>query len=157
VLLAVAGSVLGVSAYRVARARDQLDAANGALTAAEQREETARRQAEEPLGRLDVSNGVHRMDQGELVRPLTWVREAMRAEQADPARAEVHRERLAAVLKFCPRLTQVVFGDAPVEQVSFSPDGRRLLVATTDGRARVWDADSGQPVSAVIAYDPGDP
>jgi WD40 repeat protein/tetratricopeptide (TPR) repeat protein len=37
-----------------------------------------------------------------------------------------------------------------VEAVSYSPDGKRILTAAEDQTARVWDAQTGQPVTAPL-------
>src|SRR5262249_6476279 len=70
---------------------------------------------------------------------------ALRLDQGDPAREEMHRLRLASVLRQCPRLEQVWFHHGGVRLAQFSPDGRRVLTASDDGTARVWAAATGQP------------
>ena len=39
-----------------------------------------------------------------------------------------------------------------VRDVAFSPDGTRLLTASHDGTARIWDAQTGAPVSADLKH-----
>ncbi|MBI4658594.1 MAG: protein kinase [Verrucomicrobia bacterium] len=39
-----------------------------------------------------------------------------------------------------------------INQVEFSPGGHRILTASTDGTARVWDAVTGQPVTPPMAH-----
>jgi WD40 repeat protein/serine/threonine protein kinase/tetratricopeptide (TPR) repeat protein len=40
----------------------------------------------------------------------------------------------------------------PVNSVEFSPDGKRIVTASDDGTARVWDAQTGQPLTAVLRH-----
>ena len=40
-----------------------------------------------------------------------------------------------------------------VLQAAFSPDGTRIVTASQDGTARLWDAASGAPVSATLKHD----
>jgi tetratricopeptide (TPR) repeat protein len=42
-----------------------------------------------------------------------------------------------------------------VSHASFSPDGRRVVTASGDRTARVWDAETGQPLSAPLRHEGG--
>src|SRR5437660_428853 len=83
--------------------------------------------------------GGRQLDRGRLVEALVWFAEALRLDEGHPNREAMHRMRLAAVLRRCPRLVQVWFHDAPVTHAELSPDGRRVVTASQDGTARVWD------------------
>ncbi len=39
-----------------------------------------------------------------------------------------------------------------VRDICFSPDGARLLIASHDGTARVWDMESGKPVTSEMRH-----
>src|SRR5262249_59322732 len=108
-------------------------------------------ESRERLARFYLANGMRLMDEGELPAALPWLAEALKHE-ADPHREEMHRVRLAAVLRQCPRLVQFWVHDRPVYHAEFSPDGRRIVIATGmpmwisphSGQARVWDVVTGQ-------------
>jgi WD40 repeat protein/predicted Ser/Thr protein kinase len=102
----------------------------------------AERKQNADLVRLNVSNGTQYLQEGNLLASLIWFVRAMKLE-ADEARIEAHRLRIAAVLRECPRLSQMWFHDDDVNDVAFSPDGRWVLTASSDHTARVWDAASG--------------
>lgn len=50
-------------------------------------------------------------------------------------------------------LTPVLVHDGPIQQVSFSQDGRLLVIACSDHTARLWDAASGRPLAPVVRHD----
>jgi WD40 repeat protein len=39
-----------------------------------------------------------------------------------------------------------------IESMAFSPDGRRIVVADSDGTARVWNADTGAPITPPLSH-----
>jgi WD40 repeat protein len=43
----------------------------------------------------------------------------------------------------------------PVEAASFSPDGRRVVTASVDYSARVWDAETGAPLTDPLRHGAG--
>ncbi|MFZ5504351.1 MAG: toll/interleukin-1 receptor domain-containing protein, partial [Pseudomonadota bacterium] len=44
-------------------------------------------------------------------------------------------------------------GKSAIVSVDFSPDGKRVLTASQDGSAQVWDAESGLPLSAPLRHE----
>jgi WD40 repeat protein/tRNA A-37 threonylcarbamoyl transferase component Bud32 len=120
-----------------------------ALTKAEDNAEESRQR----LVRLHVAQGAHSLEEGDWFDALLWFTEALRLDQGDPAREEMHRLRIAAVLRQCPRLLQVWSHEGPVRDADFSPDGRHVLTASEDRTARMWDAATGQPRGAILKHD----
>ena len=43
--------------------------------------------------------------------------------------------------------------DAPVWSAAFSPDGARLVTASDDTTARVWDAATGKAIAVLSGHD----
>ena len=86
------------------------------------------------------------MEQGNLLECLPWLTEAVALDQDDPERVEMHRRRLGAVLRQCPKLSQVLFVDGRLDQASLSPDGRQVLTRS-GSQVWVWDVGSGRPVA----------
>ena len=93
---------------------------------------------------LLVSNGTNHVNQGDYLRSLPWFVEALRLDKGGPVHEEMHRIRLAAVLRQCPRLTRAWFHDGRVHEATFSPDGELIAAACADGSAYVYRiADGG--------------
>src|SRR5207237_9225516 len=85
-------------------------------------------------------------DAGDWFGSLVWFAEALDKDHADPKRESAHRMRYASVLRQCPRLVQLWFHEGGIRHASFRPDGHRVVTASTDGTARVWDVASGNAV-----------
>jgi WD40 repeat protein/predicted Ser/Thr protein kinase len=115
------------------RVRDALDAANRERDKlAEEKKDGLRRNIH-----LMVANGTKDVNNGDFLWGVLWFTEALRLEE-DPARQEMHRVRIAAVLRQSPRLGRAWFHEGRVADACFSPDGARVATACADGRARVF-------------------
>ena len=42
-----------------------------------------------------------------------------------------------------------------MRSAQFSPDGKRIVTASQDNTARVWDAQTGQPLTEPMKHDTG--
>jgi WD40 repeat protein/serine/threonine protein kinase/tetratricopeptide (TPR) repeat protein len=109
-------------------------------------------ESRERLVRLHVANGVRLMDEGDLFSALPPLVEALRLDQGDAEREEVHRIRIGAVLRQCPKLVQVWASEQPVTYAEFSPDGQRVLMVS-DKSVAVCNVDSGTPTFPPLIHD----
>src|SRR5262249_50398650 len=118
------------------------------------------REARRQLARFCVANGTRIVEEGDRLGSLVWFAEALEQEPDDPVRREMQRVRLGAVLRQCPRLLQIWFEKKPVYHVAFSPDGRRVAIASGDlhfmsratGEVRVLDAVTGEPIVSPLKH-----
>jgi WD40 repeat protein/tRNA A-37 threonylcarbamoyl transferase component Bud32 len=133
------------------RQRDAAQVARNAEAEARDLAEDNAEQSRQRLVRLNVANGVRLMDEGDLLGSLPWFVEALKLDQADPQRQQMHRLRLGTVLSHCPTLVQVWrnegFPSIPFSaDAEFSPDGRRVVSISRDNTARIWNVETGELV-----------
>jgi eukaryotic-like serine/threonine-protein kinase len=124
--------------------------------AARDETETARQQAQDAadvsrrrLVRRYVTQGNQHLEQGDLLTALPWLVEALALEDREESNAEIHRIRVGAILRQCPRLTRTFLVDGSVRSATLSPDGRRLFTVHQGQdtfAGQVWDVGSGQVV-----------
>ena len=152
-LLMVGVTAVSLSAaFRIAGARDQALAARENENAHRKLAEDKANESRQRLVRLHAANGERLLDEGDLLGALPWLTEALQLDQAEGTRAESHRIRLAAVLAQAPRVAQVWCHEQGVEYAAFSPDGRRVVTASRDGTACVWDAVAGQAITGPLRH-----
>jgi WD40 repeat protein/tetratricopeptide (TPR) repeat protein len=143
-----------IARQKADKARGDAESARNEANAAREGEANAKKELRLRLVQnVDVANGFQAIDRGDTFGSLAWFADALRLELGDPGREETHRIRLATTLRQCPKVTQILFHDGPVSEVVFSPDGSRVLTASEDGTARVWDAATGQPLAPPMKHE----
>ncbi len=99
-----------------------------------------------------VEAGFRELESGDRHHALVSLARALEAADGDPARERPQRVRLKGFFDQHPKLTAVVAHDDRVRQCNFSPDGTRLVTASNDGTARVWDAATGEPLAPPMVH-----
>jgi WD40 repeat protein len=141
--------------WQASRERRRADQARGD---AERQAEHARRlqataeeKADESHRRLVqqyVATGERLAEDGDPCSALAWLAEALDLDRGDADREQAHRIALHSLIRQAPQLVDVWFlPELANPGRAASPDGRRLLAVSDAGLARVWDADSHQPLS----------
>jgi WD40 repeat protein/tRNA A-37 threonylcarbamoyl transferase component Bud32 len=141
VSLAAIVALLSIGAVYHARLQIALDDAEA------KGEESYRR-----LIRLQVSNGSRLADDSDWFSALVWYTQAMSLEK-DAAEEDMHRIRVGAYFRRCPRLAQLFYYPHGVGCVSFSPDGRYLLIVGRDAGAWLCETATGQRIGPVLHED----
>lgn len=146
--------------------RQQADDQRQAAQTARGNAETRRREAEQArqeaqrqqrlataqLRQNYLATGLSAMESGDLLAALPPLRNAMKLDQGDPLRMQIHRIRLASVLGQSPRSRYLWRFPAHLATAQFSPDGKCILTAGADGSAQIWDAASGQAVMPPLRH-----
>ncbi|MBX3745629.1 MAG: protein kinase [Verrucomicrobiae bacterium] len=115
---------------------------------------SAQRVAEETAVRLQVANGVRLMENGDLAGSLEQFILALRQESGGPAREQVHRRRIAAVLRSMPRQTQEWRMGEQALLLAIDPSGEWIAGGTEDGAVQVWRIDDGLAAGPTRRLDP---
>src|SRR5207247_3843612 len=102
---------------------------------------------------MHVQTGERLVHQHDPLRALLFFIEAMRLEQGDAAREEIHRRRIGATLQIVPRLSLMGSHADAVLAGEFSPDGARLVTGSVDRTARVWAVRTGEPLTGPLRHD----
>ena len=114
----------------------------------------------ERLRQLHVATGLRAMDQGDLSTALVWLSEALnltlpptgpgatgqRAVGSPVSDETLQRGRWEAIWRQCPRILRIGAHDGPVPCAMFGPRKRRVLTASLDGTACVWDLADGKVI-----------
>jgi len=110
------------------------------------------KESHDRLVRMNIAAGNRLVENADYLGGLLWFSEALRLEQGDAAREEIHRYRLDAAIRHSPRLVQMFFHEAAVTSVEFSPGASRLLTASEDKTARVWSVATGEPLTQPLQH-----
>ncbi len=96
------------------------------------------------LSRQYVGNGARALEAGDHALAMVWFAEALALDAGDPAREPAHRLRLANTWRLTPRLVGLYRHDMPLTCADITPDGTRVVTASYDGTARIWDVATGE-------------
>jgi WD40 repeat protein/tetratricopeptide (TPR) repeat protein len=130
------------------------------------RAEDKAEESRQNLVRLHGAQGLRLLNDGDLLGSLVPFSRGLKEDLGEPGREALHRVRLGAVLRQCPRLVQAWPYEGTAVVAAFSPDGRRVLLAGArsvpaadgkpareEGEALSWDLETGQGSRLAVPYD----
>ncbi|MBX3739993.1 MAG: TIR domain-containing protein [Akkermansiaceae bacterium] len=150
-LAAVAGAVFSVIKTH------QAEAAERRATNSARAEETAKKEA--VAKNVEAALKAHgraqqAFDKGEPRAGMAYLAEALRYTPDAPLIRLDSVNRLVHLVTLHPIPTVPPLKHAGrVAMVSFSPDGARVVTASIDGTARIWDAASGKPIGEPLRHE----
>jgi WD40 repeat protein/serine/threonine protein kinase len=102
----------------------------------------------------NFDRGQSAFEKDQIGAGLLWMIESWRSAAAagDLAWQRAARANLAAWQPHHARLKAVLSHEGPVEAAVFSPDGKTVLTGGDDRTARLWDADTGQPIGTPLTH-----
>lgn len=85
---------------------------------------------------------------------LHWMLASWRSarDANDPAWQRVALANLSAWCPSLPRLQGVLSHEGPVDAAAFHPDGNAILTGGDDGMARLWNAETAEPVGQPLRH-----
>jgi WD40 repeat protein len=86
--------------------------------------------------------GARSLDEGDNLGALPWFVEAQQVEGGGPG-ALAHEVRIGSVLEYSPHLVHCWWHDQQVRYAEFSPDGRQIAFADTQGAIQLLDWHAG--------------
>lgn len=114
-------------------------------------QEQALTQMNGTMARLCLERAFGLLGRDKLPEGMLWMARAL--EQAPPELDRVVRSGLSGWHVGAKLLERSLKHGAAVDALAFGPDGRRLLTASRDGNARVWDLATGTPLSGHLPHD----
>ena len=90
--------------------------------------------------------------EGDYAGALLWFSKALGEEPSDSARAGTHRQRLVSLRQRMPSMPLLLAHAGGVNSAAFSHDGRRMVTASDDRTAQVWDAATGEPIGPPLNH-----
>lgn len=124
---------------------------NGARAELARQAEAQRRD----LVRLNVATGNRQAESGDAFNALNSFAEAARLDVERPDRFAIHRLRFNNTLAHLPQLEYLWTHTGAVLSARFSADGSKVVTASRDRTARVWDVRSGEAITGPMPHADG--
>jgi eukaryotic-like serine/threonine-protein kinase len=121
-------------------------------TYAEENHRLAEQRRDDLIATL-VDAGIRQLDEGARHHALLSFARALEAAEGDADRERPHRIRMHSLLAGFPRLIGVIEHGGWVRHAEFSPDGTRVVTASDDGTARIWNAGNGQAITPPLLHE----
>src|SRR6266576_2259605 len=112
----------------------------------------AKKETDETTSQGNVLLSSRLADGGKNAQALAQLAKALRL-NPDNREASGFTVALLTQLSWCVPLTGLMPHNGGINSAQFSPEGQRVVTASTDKTARVWDASSGKPVGEPMKHE----
>jgi WD40 repeat protein len=100
-----------------------------------------------------LDKGVKYWDEGDATQGTLWLLRSLELlEKGDADLERVIRHYLAHVPAFVHPLRAILPHEEQVWGITYSPDGKRVVTASWDGTARLWDAATGEAIGEPMRH-----
>jgi len=155
-IVALRMSELATDAKNKAESEAELKGKAQAAAKSEQEAKTAAIKKGEELrnylSRQYVANGAQAIEEGDYSRALLWFIKALELDEEDQERQHDHRVRLGVTWRSMPRVTGFFLHDGPIRSARANGQQTRLVTASYDGTARIWNLLTGDPQGIVLQH-----
>ena len=123
------------------------------LTDALKQSQAEVREERQQIVDLNLTIGALAMDDGDTFLAVLYYSEVLRLDEGSDSREPIDRARIAAALRRCPRLVQVVTHDGPVIGVHLDPSGGWGATMLAGNALEVWNVPTGRVIAAPMKLD----
>lgn len=129
--------------------------AQAAAKQATEAKQAAQKQSDELrrfLARQYVANGSRAFEQDDYSLAFLWFVKALEVDAEDTEREAMHRFRIAATWRQCIKPRAILQHDGPLRTMEPDAEGNRIVTASYDHTARIWDVMTGQMIGEPLRH-----
>jgi serine/threonine protein kinase/WD40 repeat protein/tetratricopeptide (TPR) repeat protein len=149
IAIAVAGPL---AAWRQSALRLEAEQASELERQQREKAEQLREANRQQLVKVNLRHSDVLVENNDPIGAMPWYAEALRLDEGNADREALHRQRLNTIWQSVPRFIHLWRHAAGVSRVAISRDERYIATASDDHTARVWNLETGKPVTLPLMH-----